>query len=53
MNIKYLKTVLGLTSIIAFNTVLSVQAEPVVAEPIVYIETGGRENLRFDPSGLV
>jgi len=44
---KYLTTLLGLTSVIVFNPVLSVKAEPVI-----YIETGGKESLSFDPDGL-
>ena len=47
MNTKHLATLLGLTSVIAFNSVL-----PVKAEPVIYIETGGKESLSFDPDGL-
>lgn len=47
MNTKHLATLLGLTSVIAFNSVL-----PVKAEPVIYIETGGKESLSFDSDGL-
>ena len=47
MNTKHLAALLGLTSVIAFNSVL-----PVKAEPVIYIETGGKESLSFDPDGL-
>lgn len=47
MNTKHLATLLGLTSVIVFNPLLSVKAEPVI-----YIETGGKESLSFDPNGL-
>ena len=47
MSIKYLATVLGLTSVIALNTVA-----PVKAEPQVYLEIGGRESLELDSNTL-
>ena len=47
MNTKHLATLLGLTSVIAFNTVL-----PVKAEPQVYLEVAGRESLELDPTTL-
>lgn len=47
MNAKHLTTVLGLTSVITLNTVTS-----ALAEPVIYIETGGTESLNFDPEGL-
>ena len=47
MNTKHLATLLGLTSVIVFNPLLSVKAEPVI-----YIETGGKESLSFDSDGL-
>jgi hypothetical protein len=47
MNIKYLTTVLGLTSVIALNTVL-----PAQAEPQVYLEVGGRESIELNPDTL-
>ncbi|AKV70013.1 MULTISPECIES: hypothetical protein [Microcystis] len=47
MNSKHLATLLGLTSVIALNPVL-----PVKAEPVIYIETGGKDSLHFDPNVL-
>jgi len=47
MNTKHLATLLGLTSVIAFNSVL-----PVKAEPQVYLEVAGRESLNLDPTTL-
>ncbi|MBD2203716.1 PEP-CTERM sorting domain-containing protein [Calothrix sp. FACHB-1219] len=47
MNKNFWTAVLGLASVIALNTAL-----PVQAEPVTYIETGGKESLTFDPDGL-
>jgi hypothetical protein len=44
MNTKHLATLLGLTSVIAFNSVL-----PVKAEPVIYIETGEKKVLALIP----
>ncbi|NCS05368.1 MAG: PEP-CTERM sorting domain-containing protein [Microcystis aeruginosa G13-07] len=48
MNSKHLATLLGLTSVIAFNPVL-----PVKAEPQVYLEVAGRESLNLEQSTLI
>jgi hypothetical protein len=47
MNTKHLATLLGLTSVIAFNSVL-----PVKAEPQVYQIVGGRASLNLDAGNL-
>jgi hypothetical protein len=44
---KYLTTLLGLTSVIAFNPVL-----PVQAEPQVYLEVEGKESLELNTNTL-
>ena len=47
MNTKHLATLLGLTSVIALNPVLSVHAEPQV-----YLEVEGKESLELNTNTL-